>query len=106
MSPAVLRTRAEPVRHDTFRYDAGVFAVGAVGLTVMAVSSVALGGVIALGAPVLAKVFRDRANEELRAKAVSEVPRVVQRMAEQLADNFDREIARWASDVTASARAS
>ncbi len=77
---------------NTFAYDVGVFALGAFGLTLMALSNVLVGGALALAAPVLAYVFRGRADKEVKRRAMEEAPRAVREAAGKLADAFDRQI--------------
>lgn len=77
---------------DTFAYDVGVFALGAFGLTLMALSNVLVGGALALAAPVLAYVFRGRADREVKRRAMEEAPKAVRKAASKLADAFDQQI--------------
>ena len=77
---------------NTFAYDVGIFALGAFGLTLMALSNVLVGGALALAAPVLAYVFRGRADKEVRKRAMEEAPRAVREAATKLADAFDDQI--------------
>lgn len=76
--------------------DAPVLAAGAVGISVMALSSVALGGLIALSAPVLAHLLREKANRALKERAAHEAPAVVRTMAAKMETNLLAEIDRWA----------
>jgi ribosome biogenesis GTPase A len=80
---------------NTFAYDVGIFALGAFGLTLMALSNILVGGALALAAPVLAYVFRGRADKEVRKRAMEEAPRVVREAAGKLADAFDDQIDRF-----------
>ena len=57
---------------NTFAYDVGVFALGAFGITVMALSNVLVGGALALAAPVLAVLFRGRADRMVKERAIEE----------------------------------
>jgi len=85
---------------DTFAYDVGVFALGAFGITIMALSNVLVGGALTLAAPVLAVVFRGRADKELKKRAADEAPDAVRKAAEKMADAFDAEIDRFADKLT------
>ena len=77
---------------DTFAQDVGVFALGAVGLTIMAFANVLAGGALTLAAPALAYVFRERAERALVAKSRHEVPLLVIASARRMADVFDARI--------------
>jgi len=76
----------------TLAYDVGVIALGAFGLTVMAVSNIFVGGAMALAAPVLAYVFRERADRELKKRAMEEAPAAVEKAAGELATAFEKQI--------------
>lgn len=77
---------------NTLAYDVGVIALGAFGVTMMALSNVFVGGAMALAAPVLAYVFRERADRDLKRRATEEAPQAVIKAAGDLADAFDRSI--------------
>jgi ribosome biogenesis GTPase A len=77
---------------NTFAYDVGVFAVGAFGVTLMVLSNVLVGGALALAAPVLAMVFRGRADKQVKERAKEEAPKVVLEAAGKMADLFDERI--------------
>jgi small GTP-binding protein len=77
---------------NTFAYDVGVFALGAFGIGIMALSNVLVGGALMLTAPVLAYVFRGRADKKIKERALEEGPRVVREAALKLAEAFDRQI--------------
>lgn len=81
---------------DTFAYDVGVFAVGAFGVTLMALSNVLLGGALALCAPVLAYVLRGRIDQNVQARAAEEAPRAVRAAAEKLVEEFERQVDEFA----------
>jgi small GTP-binding protein len=76
----------------TLAYDVGVIALGAFGLTVMAVSNIFVGGAMALAAPVLAYVFRERADRDLKKRAMEEAPQAVEKAAADLAAAFEQQI--------------
>lgn len=76
----------------TFAYDVGVFAIGAFGVTLMVLSNVLVGGALALAAPVLAYVFRGRADKQVKEKAKEEAPKAVIAAAGKMADAFDARI--------------
>jgi ribosome biogenesis GTPase A len=77
---------------NTLAYDVGVIALGAFGITMMALSNVFVGGAMALAAPVLAYVFRERADRDLKKRASEEAPQAVQKAAADLADAFEKSI--------------
>ncbi len=77
---------------NTFAYDVGVFAVGAFGVTLMMLSNVLVGGALALAAPVLALVFRGRADKQVKERAKEEAPKMVKQAAAKMADAFDARI--------------
>lgn len=76
----------------TFAADVGVFVIGAFGVTLMVLSNVLVGGALALAAPVLAYVFRGRADRQLKGKAKEEAPKAVLAAAEKMAEAFDERI--------------
>ena len=80
--------RALDLKVNTFAYDVGVFALGAFGITIMALSNVLVGGALALAAPVLAVVFRGRADRKLKERAIAEAPKAVREAATKLGDAF------------------
>ena len=57
---------------DTFGYDVGVFALGALGVTFLAFSNLLVGGVLTLSAPILAFVLKDRVDSTIREKATEQ----------------------------------
>ena len=85
----------------TFAYDVGVFAVGAFGITLMVLSNVIVGGAMALAAPVLAYVFRGRADKQLKSRAKEEAPKVVQDACSRMADGFDAKIDEFGEKLVA-----
>jgi GTPase SAR1 family protein len=77
---------------NTLAYDVGVIALGAFGITLMALSNIFVGGAMALAAPLLAYVFRGRADRELKKRALEEAPAAIEKAAKELADAFERQI--------------
>ncbi len=77
---------------NTFGYDVGAVAVGAFGLTLMALSNVVVGGALTLAAPVLAYVFRGRADQALKDRAKEEAPKAVRDAALKMAEAFEARI--------------
>lgn len=88
------------VQIDTFRYDAGIAALFAVGLGVMFVN-VLVGGLLTLAAPVLALVLRDRIDAEYKQRAKELAPDVVRQAAERAAPKLDEMIDEFASRLDA-----
>ncbi len=77
---------------DTMAYDVGVIALGAFGATLVFLSNVAVGGAMLLATPVLAWVFRGRADKQLKQRALEEAPAAVQKAAGELAEAFCKQI--------------
>ncbi|MCA9535292.1 MAG: dynamin family protein [Myxococcales bacterium] len=77
---------------NTLAYDVSVFAVGAFGVTLMVLSNIVVGGAMALAAPVLAYVFRGRAEKQTKERAKAEAPKAVEDAAAKMADAFDERI--------------
>ena len=75
----------------TLAYDVGVIALGALGIGMM-FTNLLVGGAMTLAAPVLAYVFRERADRELKKRAIEEAPQAVQKAAAELAEAFERQI--------------
>ena len=76
----------------TLAYDVGVIALGAFGIGIMALSNIFVGGAMTLAAPVLAYLFRARADRETKKRAMEEAPEAVKLAAGKLADAFDKQI--------------
>ncbi len=77
---------------NTLAYDVGVIALGAFGIGIMALSNVFVGGAMTLAAPVLAYIFRERADREMKKRAMEEAPEAVRQAAAKLAEAFDAQI--------------
>jgi small GTP-binding protein len=77
---------------NTLAYDVGVIALGAFGIGIMALANVFVGGALTLAAPVLAYFFRERADREMKKRAMEDAPQAVRDAAGKLADAFDKEI--------------
>lgn len=89
------------LRVDTFVYDVGVFALGAFGLTLMALSNVLLGGALTVAAPLLAWALRVRADARLRERAAEEAPKVVRAAAAKMADALDARVDEFGRQLVA-----
>lgn len=72
------------VKVDTLAYDVSVFALGAFGMSVMVLSNLLVGGLLALAAPMLALVFKERVDREVKKKAMANAPDVVRAAARKI----------------------
>src|SRR6185503_2384450 len=89
--PAPTETKVNLVI-DTFRYDASVFALGALGTTVFLFVNGLVGGALALAAPLLAMVLRGKVGREIKAEARERAPEAVDRVAALLAPKLDEAV--------------
>jgi hypothetical protein len=76
----------------TIAYDVGVFALGALGMSVMLFANALVGGLLTLAAPVLAIVLRDRAEKEIKRRAKELAPRAVRDAVAKVAPRMDEMI--------------
>jgi hypothetical protein len=74
------------------KYDASVFALGALGTTVFLFVNGLVGGVMTLAAPLLAFVLRGKIGRELQAEAKERAPGAVDRVAGVLGPKLDEAI--------------
>lgn len=65
-------TRDISLEVDTFGYDVGVFALGALGVSFLAFSNLLVGGVLTLSAPILAFVLKGRVDDTIRQRAAEQ----------------------------------
>jgi GTP-binding protein EngB required for normal cell division len=77
------------IKVDTLKYDASVFALGALGTTVFLFVNTLVGGVLALAAPVLAMVLRGRVATEVKAEAKEQGPVAIDRVAALVGPKLD-----------------
>jgi small GTP-binding protein len=82
------QTKVE-IKVDTFKYDASVFALGALGTTVFLFVNTFVGGALALAAPVLALVLRGRVATEVKAEAKEQGPIAIDRVATLIGPKLD-----------------
>jgi hypothetical protein len=75
---------------DTFKYDASVFALGALGTTILLFVNTLAGGLMTLAAPVLAIIFRGKVAQEVKAEAGQAAPEAVTKAAAALAPKLDQ----------------
>ncbi len=78
-----------PIVVDTLRYDASVFALGALGTTVFLFVNSMVGGVLALSAPVLAFILKGRVATEIKTEARAQAPLAVDRVAALVGPKLD-----------------
>jgi GTPase Era involved in 16S rRNA processing len=77
---------------DSFKYDVGIYAVGALGTTVMLFVNALAGGLLTLAAPILAIVLKSKIAGDIRVQAKEKVPAAVLNAAEAMKPHFDRVI--------------
>jgi small GTP-binding protein len=78
-----------PLAVDTLKYDASVFALGALGTTVFLFVNSMVGGLLALSAPVLAFILRGKVAKEIKAEAREQAPAAVDRVAALVGPKLD-----------------
>jgi hypothetical protein len=81
---------------DSFRYDVGIYAVGALGTTVMLFVNALAGGLLTLAAPILAIVLKSKIAGDIRIQAKERVPAAVRNAAEAMKPHFDKCISDFA----------
>jgi hypothetical protein len=77
---------------DSFKYDVGIYAVGALGTTVMLFVNALVGGLLTLAAPLLAIVLKSKIAGDIRIQAKEKVPAAVLKAAEAMRPHFDKVI--------------
>ncbi len=93
---AVLADRLGPsdtavnITVDSFKYDVGIYAVGALGTTVMLFVNALAGGLLTLAAPILAIVLKSKIAGDIRVQAKEKVPAAVLGAAEAMKPHFDK----------------
>lgn len=75
---------------DSFKYDIGIYAVGALGTTVFLFVNTLAGGLLTLAAPVLAIVLKSKVAGDIRVQAKERVPRAVENASEAMRPHFDQ----------------
>jgi len=88
------------VRVDTFGYDVGIFALIVTSVGVM-FGNLLLGGLLALAAPVLAVVVKDKADTEYRKRAKELAPEVLRAAAAKVAPKLEEMIDEFAGRLEA-----
>jgi small GTP-binding protein len=77
------------IKVDTLRYDASIFALGALGTTVFLFVDGLVGGVLTLAAPLLAFVLRGKVAAEVKIEAKAQGPLAVDRVAALVGPKLD-----------------
>jgi GTP-binding protein EngB required for normal cell division len=77
---------------DSFKYDVGIYAVGALGTTVMLFVNALVGGLLTLAAPILAIVLKSKIAGDIRIQAKEKVPAAVLKASEAMKPHFDKVI--------------
>ncbi len=75
---------------DSFKYDVGIYAVGALGTTLMIFVNVLAGGLLTLAAPILAIVLKSKIAGDIRAQAKEKVPGAIFHAAGAMKPHFDK----------------
>ncbi len=77
------------IKVDTLRYDASIFALGALGTTVFLFVDGLVGGVLTLAAPLLAFMLRGKVAAEVKVEAKAQGPLAVDRVAALVGPKLD-----------------
>jgi small GTP-binding protein len=88
------------VQIDTFGYDVGIFALFTLGLGMMFANAL-LGGMLALAAPILALVVKDRVEGEYKRRAKDLAPEVLRAAAAKVAPKLDEMISEFGAKLDA-----
>lgn len=88
-----VRARDLNLEVDTFGYDVGVFALGALGVGFLAFSNLLVGGLLTLSAPVLAFVMKDRVDTAVRERALEQGKQAITTAGLRVEDEFERVVA-------------
>jgi GTPase SAR1 family protein len=73
---------------DSFKYDVGVYAVGALGTTMLFFVNALAGGLLTLAAPILSILLKSKVAGDIREQAKERVPGVVLRAADAMGPHF------------------
>ena len=80
---------AVDINVDSFKYDVGVYALGALGTTVFMFVNTLAGGLLTLAAPVLAIVVKSKVAGDIREQAKEKVPNAIAQAAAVMGPHFD-----------------
>jgi ribosome biogenesis GTPase A len=86
---------------DSFKYDVGIYAVGALGTTVFLFVNTLAGGLLTLAAPVLAIVLKSKISGDIKVQAKERAPVAVMRAAEAMRPHFERCVDDFATRLSA-----
>lgn len=75
---------------DSFKYDLGVYAVGALGTTVLLFVNTVAGGLLTLAAPVLSILLKSKVSGDIKQQAKERVPDTVQHASDAMRPHFDQ----------------
>ena len=75
---------------DSFKYDVGVYAVGALGTTMLFFVNALAGGLLTLAAPILSILVKSKVAGDIKVQAKERVPAVVTRASEAMAPHLDK----------------
>ena len=93
------RSRDLDLDVDTFGYDVGVFALGAIGVTV-AFSNLVVGGLLTLAAPVLAFALKGKVESVIRERAAEQGLAAIANASAKVDEEFDRIVNEFAQKLT------
>jgi ribosome biogenesis GTPase A len=85
---------------DSFKYDVGIYAVGALGPTVMLFVNALAGGLLTLAAPILAIVLKSKIAGDIRVQAKEKVPAAVLKASDAMKPHFDRVVDEFAKRLS------
>jgi ribosome biogenesis GTPase A len=77
---------------DSFMYDLGVYALGALGTTVFMFVNTLAGGLLTLAAPILAIVVKSKVSGDIKEQAKERAPGVILQAGEAMGPYFDQSI--------------
>jgi GTP-binding protein EngB required for normal cell division len=75
---------------DSFKYDIGIYAMGALGTTVMFFVNALAGGLLTIAAPIMAIILKSKIAGDIRIQAKERVPAAVLKAAEVMKPHFDK----------------
>ncbi|HVV81774.1 MAG TPA: dynamin family protein [Kofleriaceae bacterium] len=75
---------------DSFKYDVGIYAIGALGTGVLIFVNVLAGGLLTLAAPILAIVLKSKVSGDIRKQAKEKVPGAILHAAAAMRPHFEQ----------------
>lgn len=85
---------------DSFKYDVGIYAVGALGTAMLFFVNALAGGLLTLAAPILAIVLKSKISGDIRVQAKEKVPAAVLNAADAMKPHFDKAISDFAKRLS------